>query len=33
MEYWSGVESNFGVKEWAALSFIQTKPGHILEKT
>ena len=25
------MESNFGVKKWAALLFIQTKPGHILE--
>ena len=33
LEYWSGVESNFGVKKWAALPSIQTKPGHILENT
>ena len=33
MEYWSGAESNFGVKKWAALPFIQTKPGHILDNT
>ena len=31
--YWSGVESNFGVKKWASLPSIQTKPGHILENT
>ena len=32
-EYWSGVESNVGVKKWATLPSIQTKPGHILENT
>ena len=26
-------ESNFGMKPWAALPSIQTKPGHILENT
>ena len=30
---WSGVESDFGVKKWATLSAIQTKPGHNLENT
>ena len=33
MEYWSGVESKFGVKKWVALPSIETKPGHILENT
>ena len=33
VECWSGLESIFGVKRWAALSSIQTKPGHILENT
>ena len=32
VEYWSGVESNFGVKKWATLPSIQTNPDHILEK-
>ena len=27
------VESNFGVKNWAALPSIHTPPGHILENT
>ena len=31
LEWSIGVESNFGVKKWAALSAIQTKPGHNLE--
>ena len=31
--YWSGMESNFGLKKCAALPSIQTKPGHILENT
>ena len=27
------MESNFGVKRWATLPSIQTKPGHVLENT
>ena len=33
LEWSTGVESDFGVKKWAALPSIQTKPGHILENT
>ena len=32
VEYWSGMESNFGVENWAA-NAIHSKPGHVLEKT
>ena len=33
LEWSIKVESNFGVKLWATLPSIQTKPGHILENT